>query len=66
MPTTQRVKSLSGARMDVEWKGEEGSSRKMKITTASAGVFYADLTGENPMTADAVWGRLPIDGKANT
>lgn len=41
-------------------------SRKMKITTASAGVFYDDLTGENPMTADAVWGRLPIDGKANT
>ena len=52
--------------MDVEWKGEEGSSRKMKIITASAGVFYADLTGENPMTADAVWGRLPIDEKANT
>ena len=41
-------------------------SRKMKITTASASVFYANLTSENPKTADAVGGRLPIDGKANT
>ena len=38
----------------------------MKITTTSAGTFYAELTGENPLTANAVWEKLPINGKANT
>ncbi len=42
------------------------TARRMKITTASAGVLYADMTEENPATADAVWDRLPIEGKANT
>ena len=41
-------------------------ARRMKIVTASAGVLYAEFTEENPETADAVWGRLPIEGKANT
>lgn len=40
--------------------------RRMKIVTTSAGVLYAELTDENPVTADAVWGRLPFEGKANT
>ncbi len=39
---------------------------KMKIVTKSAGSFEAELTGENPKTADAVYARLPIEGKANT
>ena len=38
----------------------------MKITTISAGTLYAELTGENPITADAVWEILPFEGKANT
>jgi uncharacterized protein len=39
--------------------------KKLKIITRSAGTFDADLTGENPETADSVYARLPIEGKAN-
>lgn len=39
--------------------------RIMKIITTSAGAFNAELTDENPVTADAVYARLPIEGKAN-
>jgi uncharacterized protein len=38
---------------------------KMKIITSSAGTLVAELTGENPLTAEAVRGKLPIEGKAN-
>ena len=39
---------------------------RIRIVTKSAGSFDAELTGENPLTADSVWGKLPIEGKANT
>ena len=41
-------------------------TRMMKIITASAGALLAEQTGENPTTANAVWERFPIEGKANT
>jgi hypothetical protein len=37
----------------------------MKIITTSAGALNAELTDENTTTADAVWEKLPIEGKAN-
>jgi len=37
----------------------------MKIITSSAGTFTAEFTGENPVTAEAVYSKLPIEGKAN-
>ncbi len=37
----------------------------MKITTSSAGAFTAEFTGENPATAEAVYSKLPVEGKAN-
>lgn len=39
--------------------------RKLKIITKSVGTFDAELTGENPTTADAFYAKLPIEGKAN-
>ena len=39
--------------------------RRMKIITTSAGALNAELTDENTTTADAVWEKLPIEGKAN-
>jgi hypothetical protein len=48
-------KKLKRGPKDLEWKGVQESPRRMKITTASAGTFYAELTGENPVTSDAVW-----------
>jgi hypothetical protein len=41
------------------------SQRRLKIVTASAGTLYADIIEDNPVTADAVWLKLPIEGKAN-
>ncbi len=38
----------------------------IKIVTKSAGSFEAELTGENPITADAVWRHLPVEAKLNT
>jgi hypothetical protein len=39
--------------------------RRIKILTSSVGTLFADLTDENPLTADAFWEKLPIEGKAN-
>ena len=39
--------------------------RRLKIITLSAGVLEAHVTDENPLTADAVWNILPLDGKAS-
>jgi hypothetical protein len=39
--------------------------RRIKILTSSVGILFADLTDENPLTADAFWEKLPIEGKAN-
>jgi hypothetical protein len=39
--------------------------KKLKIITESAGTFSAELTGENPATADAIYAKLPIEGKAS-
>jgi hypothetical protein len=41
-------------------------AKTMRITTASAGTVTAELIGESPGTAEAVWARLPIEGRANT
>jgi hypothetical protein len=38
---------------------------KLKIITASAGTLTAELTDENPLTAEAIYDKLPIEGKAN-
>jgi hypothetical protein len=40
--------------------------RRINITTASGDAFIAELTCENPVTAKAVWEKLPIESKANT
>jgi hypothetical protein len=40
--------------------------RRIKITTPSTGEVHAELTVENPETADAIWNALPIEGLANT
>ena len=42
-----------------------GSPRRLKIVTASAGTLYAEIIEDNPVTADAVWLKLPVEGKAN-
>jgi hypothetical protein len=42
-----------------------GSPRRLKVVTASAGTLYADIIEDNPVTADAIWLKLPIEGKAN-
>ena len=39
---------------------------RIKISTAAAGEVHAELTDENPETAGAIWGALPIEGRANT
>jgi hypothetical protein len=38
---------------------------RLKIITASAGTLTAELTDENPLTAEAIYDKLPIEGKAN-
>ncbi len=40
-------------------------ARRIKILTSSVGTLFADLTDENPLTADAFWEKLPLEGKAN-
>jgi hypothetical protein len=42
-----------------------GSPRRLKVVTASAGTLYAEIIEDNPVTADAVWLKLPIEGKTN-
>jgi hypothetical protein len=39
---------------------------RLKIISKAVGEAYAELTNENPLTVDAIWSKLPIDGKANT
>ena len=46
-------------------KGCVESPRRLKIVSASAGTLYAETIEDNPVTADAVWSKLPIEGKAN-
>jgi hypothetical protein len=46
-------------------KGWMGSPRRLKVVTASAGTLYAEIIEDNPVTADAIWLKLPIEGKAN-
>jgi hypothetical protein len=38
---------------------------RLKIMSKAVGEAYAELTGENPLTVDAIWSKLPIEGKAN-
>jgi uncharacterized protein len=38
----------------------------MKIITASADSITAELTEENTETVEAIWSKLPIEGRANT
>jgi hypothetical protein len=39
---------------------------RLKIISKAVGEAYAELTNENPLTVDAIWSKLPIQGKANT
>jgi len=39
--------------------------RQIKIVTKTAGTVEAELTSENPQTAERIWTALPIQGKAN-
>jgi hypothetical protein len=38
---------------------------RLKIISKAVGEAYAELSSENPLTVDAIWSKLPIDGKAN-
>lgn len=40
--------------------------KKIKITTPSTGKVSAELSDENPRTAQAIFDALPIEGRANT
>jgi hypothetical protein len=39
--------------------------RRIKIHTEATGIVEGVTTGENPMTAEAVWNALPLKGSAN-
>ena len=39
--------------------------RQIKIVTKTTGTVEAELTSENPQTAERIWTALPIEGKAN-
>ena len=39
---------------------------RIRISTPSVGEVYAELSDENPKTAQAVWGALPIEARAST
>jgi len=39
---------------------------RLKIISKAVGEAHAELTNENPLTVDAIWSKLPIEGKANT
>lgn len=41
-------------------------AKRIRITTPSTGDVYAELSEENPRTAQAVWGALPIEARAST
>ena len=38
---------------------------RLKIISKAVGEAYAEITNENPLTVDAIWSKLPIEGKAN-
>jgi len=38
---------------------------RLKIISKAVGEAYAELSSENPLTVDAIWSKLPIEGKAN-
>jgi len=40
--------------------------KQIKITTPSTGEVNAELSDENPRTAQAIYDALPIEGRANT
>lgn len=40
--------------------------KQIKITTPSTGEVNAELSDENPKTAQAIYDALPIEGRANT
>ena len=40
--------------------------KQIKITTPSTGEVDAELSDENPRTAQAIYDALPIEGRANT
>lgn len=39
--------------------------RQIKIVTKATGKVDAELTSENPQTAERIWAALPIQGQAN-
>jgi len=41
-------------------------AKRISITTQSTGEVYAELSDENPRTAQAVWDALPLEARANT
>lgn len=41
-------------------------AKRIKITTPSAGEIYAEISEENPRTAQAIWDALPLEARANT
>ena len=38
---------------------------RLKIISKAVGDVFAELTNENPLTIDAIFSKLPIEGKAN-
>jgi hypothetical protein len=42
-----------------------GKKSRIMISSAAVGRIEAEMTDENPNTANAVWNSLPIKGKAN-
>jgi len=40
--------------------------KRIKITSPSIGEVYAQLSSENPTTANAIWKSLPLDARVNT
>jgi len=43
---------------------EASMSRRIRFRSPSIGSVEAEMTGENPKTAEAVWDALPIEGVA--
>ncbi|HUS78482.1 MAG TPA: cyclophilin-like fold protein [Patescibacteria group bacterium] len=41
-------------------------TRRIKILSPSVGEVHAELTDENPKTADKIWEALPLQAKAST
>ena len=41
-------------------------AKRIKITAPSTGAVFAELSDENPKTAQAIWDALPLESKANT